>query len=168
MTPMIAYYLGMIILFAGFLLLISRLLTHRWRYAAAAAGVSMVLVGLVASSELLSWPKPTKLEILRQYVEEIDIIAARLIEGKGIYILAQLPDEEIPRYYTLPWDQETADALRRGMTDKRGMKMRRPFSWDRSWEHRDEPRLYVPPPEKMPPKAGQPEPELYKHPEFAI
>ena len=169
MNMLIPLYIGLVIVFVGFLLLAARTMSNRWRMGAAASGLSLVVLAFFATTELLSLPKPTRLEILRQNVMDIEIIAARIIKDQGIYLLTQLPDETEPRYYVLPWDQDLADQIRKGMeNNKRGLRMTRPFSWDRSWETRDPPKIYEPPPERLPPKLGDPEPETFKNPMKAI
>ena len=169
MNTLIPLYIALVVIFVGFLLVASRALSRRLRVGSAISGLSLVVVAFFATTELLSLPKPTRLEILRQGVMDIEIIAARIIKNQGIYLLTQLPDETEPRYYVLPWDQDLADQIRKGMeNNKRGLRMTRPFSWDRSWDLRDPPKVYEPPPEKLPPKMGDPEPETFKNPMKAI
>tara|TARA_Y100000310_G_scaffold290467_1_gene317682 strand:- start:244 stop:714 length:471 start_codon:yes stop_codon:yes gene_type:complete len=64
------------------------------------------------STEILSYPKPVEMEFLHRSSENAEILAFSLKEGEGIYLWLELPNVSIPRYYSLPWDMETAQRLK--------------------------------------------------------
>ena len=118
-----------------------------------------VAAGLLASSylvgtALLGRPKPTRLAILERAASEAVVVASLNAEGKAIYLWLVLPGETAPRAYTLPWSQETAEALRRArvplLSASAWARMRTPFR--RSTEETDQ-KFYAPPPPPMPPKS---------------
>ena len=81
------------------------------RIAAVALAVTMMPLGYMAYSGLLSKPKPRQLAWLERNVEKAFILGASFDEGRAIYLWLRLEGIAEPRYYALPWHQDTAEKL---------------------------------------------------------
>lgn len=140
----------------------------RWRRAAVSGFFALLLAGLFFGySDMLGRPKSTRLELLRSGDNEAKILGSYALEGSGIYLWLQLPGVMEPRYYVLPWDQQTATALQKAIDDNAtqhggGVVMQLPF--ERSWEKR-EPVFHPLPQPKLPDKGGAPPATIYSAPE---
>jgi hypothetical protein len=140
----------------------------RWRRAAVSGFFALLLAGLFFGySDMLGRPKSTRLELLRSGDNEAKILGSYALEGAGIYLWLQLPGVTEPRYYVLPWDQQTATALQKAIDDNAaqhggGVLMQLPF--ERSWEKR-EPVFHPLPQPKLPDKGGPPPATIYSAPE---
>ncbi len=107
-----------------------------------------------AGTALLGRPKPARLAILEKTANEATVVASMNVEGEAIFLWLILPDQTMPRAYSLPWSQKTAEALRRAQSEARGngtqARMRRPFQGSAA---NTEAQFFAPPPPPMPPKS---------------
>jgi len=137
------------------------------------AAVSVFFALLIAAlffgySDMLGRPKSTRLEVLRSGEQEAKVLGSYMLEGSGIYLWLLLPGTAEPRYYVLPWDQQTAAALQKAIEENAqqhggGVAVQLPF--ERSWDKRD-PVFHPLPQPKLPEKGGQPPPAtIYTAPE---
>ena len=135
--------------------------------------ISMFFALLIAAlffgySDMLGRPKSTRLEVLRGGDQEAKVLGSYILDGSGIYLWLLFPGTGEPRYYMLPWDQKTAQALQKAIEDNAqqhggGIVMQLPF--ERSWDKRD-PVFHALPQPKLPDKGGQPPPAtIYSAPE---
>ena len=126
--------------------------TRGWQRAASVA-TFLILVGVVygGSVELLSRPKPLRLEW--RGTEEAKVLGASMREGEAIYLWLQTADAPEPRAYVLPWSTKTAqqlqDAMQKGQSTGRGVRMSKPFT--PGLDDR-EPKFYAQPQEALPDK----------------
>lgn len=140
----------------------------RWRRAAVSGFFALLLAALFFGySDMLGRPKSTRLELLRAGDDEAKILGSYALEGSGIYLWLQLPGVAEPRYYVLPWDQQTATSLQKAIDENAaqhggGVLMQLPF--ERSWDKR-EPVFHPLPQPKLPDKGGQPPATIYSAPE---
>ena len=121
---------------------------------ATAATVFLVLIGVVyvGSVELLSRPKPMRLEW--RDVAQAKVIGATMREGEGIYVWLEVPGANEPRAYALPWDmpmaQQLQTAMQEGQANGTDVQMSMPF--DPGLDNR-EPKFYAAPQQALPEKA---------------
>ena len=141
----------------------------RRRRAAVSGCFALLLAGLFFGySDMLGRPKSTRLELLRAGDSDAKVLGSYMLEGSGIYLWLQLPGVVEPRYYVLPWDQKTANALQKAIEENAqqhgaGIVMRLPF--ERSWDKR-EPVFHPLPQPKLPDKGGRPpDTTIYSAPE---
>jgi hypothetical protein len=142
----------------------------RGRRATVSAFFALVIAGLFFGySDMLGRPKSTRLEVLRSRDKEAKVLGSYMLEGSGIYLWLLLPETGEPRYYVLPWDQQTASALQKAVEENAqhhgaGVVMQLPF--ERSWEKRD-PVFHALPQPKLPEKGGHAPPpvQTYQAPE---
>ncbi len=134
------------------------------------AGAAVILAGLLGSdylafSDLLSRPKPVRLEFFGADLEEAQVLAATLHEGEAIYLWLRLSGLRQPRYYAMPWQRDTAEnlqeVLREAEETRSRVIMRLPF--ERSLDERAQPRFYALPQARLPLKPT-PRIEEYRHP----
>lgn len=130
---------------------------------------ALLLAGLFFGySDMLGRPKSTRLELLRSGDRDAKVLGSYIREGNGIYLWLLLPGIVEPRYYVLPWDEKTANALQQAIEDNArqhggGIVMQLPF--ERSWDKRA-PVFHPLPQPKLPDKGGAPPPApLYAAPE---
>ena len=138
-------------------------------------GVSVFFAVLLAGlffgySDMLGRPKSARLEVLRSGEAEARILGSYMMEGEGVYLWLQLPGVKEPRYYVLPWDQQTANALQKALEQNAqshgaGVVVQLPF--ERSWDKR-EPVFHPIPQPKLPDKNGVPPPQIYTAPEQGV
>jgi hypothetical protein len=141
----------------------------RWRRIAVSGFFALLLAGLFFGySDMLGRPKSTRLELLRSGDTEAKVLGSYMLEGRGIYLWLQLPEVKEPRYYVLPWDDKTAQALQKAIEENAaqhggGIVMQLPF--ERSWDKR-EPVFHPLPQPKVPDKGGrEPPATIYSAPE---
>jgi len=109
---------------------------RRLRLRLAALGVTALALAAayLGFSELLSRPKPTRLEWLERDTASATVLAAAIREHEGIYLWLQLPEEPEPRGYVLPWNRQSAEELQDALRDSDrvngNVEMRRPFDLD--------------------------------------
>ncbi len=140
----------------------------RWRRVAVSSFFALLLAGLFFGySDMLGRPKSARIEVLRPSESEAKVLGSYVVEGAGIYLWLQLKDVKEPRYYVLPWQENTARDLQRAIEENAqshggGVTMRLPF--ERSWDKRD--AMFYPEPQPMlPEKHGAPPPMMYQAPE---
>lgn len=104
----------------------------------------LLAVAYAGLADLLSKPKPVRLEWLEREAESATVLAAALRENRGIYLWLQLSGTGEPRAYILPWSTKTADELMDALRESEGtsgsVEVRRPFDLDYPL---DAPRFYV-------------------------
>lgn len=154
------------LLFAGMAIVLGALCTivlyaprrRRVKVGALALAGCALAISYVAYSDLLSRPKPVGLEVVFRGAEEAKIIAAQIEEGRAIYLWLALSQANEPRAYELPYNQETAKALRKALEEAEengtGARMRLPF--EPSLDSRDSPQFYAPPQPQLPLKPLPP------------
>ena len=132
------------------------------------ASAAFLLTGYAAVAELLSRPKPVSLEWAHRASEQAELLGAKAVEGKAIFLFLQLPGVEEPRAYQIPWRRELAEQLQSAQAEAAerggGVLVERPFE-DRGGEaslETREPMFYVPPPPALPPKTAPDAPKLYR------
>ncbi|HZT18407.1 MAG TPA: hypothetical protein VFA23_03330 [Dongiaceae bacterium] len=135
-----------------------------WQRAISAA-VFLVLVVVVfgGSVELLSRPKPLRLEW--RDTREAQVVSASLREGQGIYIWIEFDGSSEPRSYILPWNIKTAQqlqtAMRQGQARGTAVKMSMPGA-SAGLDDR-EPKFYAKPQQPLPDKSyNQSSPIVYQ------
>ncbi|HEX9463632.1 MAG TPA: hypothetical protein VGB82_13625 [Alphaproteobacteria bacterium] len=130
----------------------------RLRRAIVSASLAVVLgVLFFGYSDMLGRPKSTRLEVLRG-AQEARVLGTYLKEGQGIYLWLQLPGLDEPRYYELPWSQNTAKAMQEAIRQNAdghgaGVAMHLPF--ERGWSKEEEPKFYPLPQPQLPDKPGE-------------
>ncbi len=123
-----------------------------------ALGVTMVFLpaGYFGLSEMLSRPKPIRLELARADLAEATVLGARMDEDKAIYLWLGIPGVEEPRAYVLPWDRQLARQLQGAERESQDkgvpVRMRKPF--ENSMDDREK-VFYTAPPPPPPEKPGQ-------------
>lgn len=81
------------------------------RIAALIATILFIPIGYLQLTEMLARPKPISFEWFRKDVEQAQLLGASLDEGRAIYLWLRIDQDIEPRYYVLPWKQETAEKL---------------------------------------------------------
>jgi hypothetical protein len=120
---------------------------------AASVTTFLVLVALVygGSVELLSRPKPLRLEW--REATEATVIGATMREGEAIYVWLEVPDADEPRAYALPWNlqmaQQLQSAMQEGEANGSPVQMSMPF--EPGLDDR-EPKFYAAPQAALPDK----------------
>jgi hypothetical protein len=120
----------------------------------ASTGVFVILIAVVygGSVELLSRPKPLRLE-LRQQADKAKVVAATMHEGEAIYVWLEFPGSEEPRAYALPWNMQMAQqlqsAMQEGQANGTDVNMSKPF--EAGLDDR-EPKFYATPQQALPEK----------------
>jgi hypothetical protein len=118
----------------------------------------------VALAMALGWPVPYWPGVTIGEGEP-QLLGHKLVEGVGIYVLLDV-GPGAPRYYSMPWSTETAEALQKageeaGGDGEHGMHVpAMEWSWDES-----EPQFWATPQPMMPPKQAQPAAPHFEAPE---
>jgi len=116
---------------------------------------ALLPTGFGAVSELLSRPKPMAAEWIERHLDEAIVVSSVMQEDEAIYLWLQLPNQEEPRAYVLPWNENTAQQLAKmeaeGEETDQSVSMRNPFKPQEKTE--SEPQFYVSPPPALPPKT---------------
>lgn len=118
--------------------------------------------------DLMSRPKPIDLEWWRTAAKEATVLGSKIREKKAIDLWLQLPGDDEPRAYVLPWNRDTAEKLQKATQEAQqngsSVRMRMPF--EPSLDDR-EPKFYAMPQPAMPPKdfLDPPPPQRYAPPE---
>ena len=122
---------------------------------ATSATLFLVLIAVVygGSIELLSRPKPLRLEIWQE-ADKAKVLGASMREGEAIYVWLQFPGSDEPRAYALPWDmkmaQQLQNAMQEGQANGTDVNMSKPF--EAGLDDR-EPKFYATPQQALPEKA---------------
>ena len=121
---------------------------------ATSATLFLVLIAVVygGSIELLSRPKPLRLELWQQ-ADKAKVLGATMREGEAIYVWLQFPGADEPRAYTLPCDmkmaQQLQNAMQEGQANGADVNMSKPF--EAGLDDR-EPKFYATPQQALPDK----------------
>jgi hypothetical protein len=162
-------------LFAGVALLTGLITTisiwaprRLWIKGAALASALLFMPTAYASlSQLLSLPKPAKLEWWLAHAKEATVLASSFRENQAIYVWLQFSGSVEPRAYALPWNRDLAEQLqtaeREAAANQTEVRMRVPF--EPSLDDR-EPKFYAMPQPALPPKDPDPAtPQFYQQPQ---
>ena len=130
------------------------------------AAILILPVTYASFAELLSKPKPIKLEWWHKQSEEATVVSSVMREDEGIFLWLQIKGIQEPRSYVLPWDQELAkqlhEAQQKAEESNSELRMRLPF--EKTLDDM-EPKFYALPQIAPPPKdffdGG---PEVYEQP----
>jgi hypothetical protein len=78
------------------------------------------------------------------------------------------PDVVEPRYYTIVWNERTAEELQDALkeAEENGSSVMMGWPSEPSLELRDAPMFHALPPPALPPKPPGEEPQLYERPEI--
>lgn len=113
---------------------------------------------------LLSKPKPASWEWIDRDVDSAQVLSVSFDEGKAIYLWLRLNGTIAPRFYSLPWRQQTAedleDAMEQANLSRSGVIVRNPFS-RRSLEERGGISVEIIPPATQPLKKPTIPPRVY-------
>lgn len=123
------------------------------RVASVATFVALVAVVYGGALELMSRPKPMRLEWREP--GQARVLAASLREGDAIYLWLQTDSASEPRAYILPWDTKAAQQLQTAMQKAQGsgtaVRMTMP-SGDGADDDR-EPKFYAEPQRPLPDRS---------------
>jgi hypothetical protein len=167
MTSFVIAFVSLALLLGAFAFLGLPAMTRRRRAGLATFFAVLLAVLFFGYSDMLGRPKSTTLELTRGGAKDVKVLGSYMLEGKGVYLWVQLPNVDEPRYYQLPWDENTAKALQEAVRKNAddhggGVRMRMPF--ELSWDKR-EPLFYPAPQPQLPDKPGSPPAALYQAPE---
>jgi len=87
----------------------------RWRISAVGVLVVVLALGYFAFLDLLSRPKPLRLELAS--LDDARVISAVLREDEAIYLWLNIDQE--PRFFSIPWDKSLAIELQSAMREAR-------------------------------------------------
>lgn len=167
MTAFLIAFVSLAFLLGVFAFIGLPAMTRRRRAALATFFAVLLAVLFFGYSDMLGRPKSTTLEVARGGAEDVKVLGSYVLEGKGVYLWVQLPSVDEPRYYQLPWDENTAKALQEAVRKNAdahggGVRMRMPF--ELSWDKR-EPLFYPAPQPQFPEKPGSQPAPIYQAPE---
>lgn len=113
--------------------------------------VVLIAVVYVGSVELMSRPKPLRLE-WRDAVEA-RVLGATMREGEAIYVWLQFGGIDEPRAYALPWDMQMAQQLQTAMQEgqAKGTEVKMSMPFEPGLDDRD-PKFYALPQQALPDK----------------
>jgi len=134
------------------------------RFAALAVTVLFIPIGYLQLTEMLARPKPIAFEWFRRHVEQAQLLGASLDEGRAIYLWLRIDQDVEPRYYVMPWRQETAEKLEdmidNALRNNSTIILKKPFIRKFMEDLGDLNANIVPPP--LPPqKMPQPPPQIF-------
>ena len=113
---------------------------------------------------LLAKPKPAAWAWLERDVDRAEVLSVSFDEGKAIYMWLRLNGMIEPRFYSLPWRQETAedleDAMEQATRTRSSVIVTNPFS-KRSLEERGGITVEIIPPATPPMKKPVIPPRVY-------
>ena len=167
MTSFVIAFISLALLLGAFAFIGLPAMTRRCRAGIASFFAILLAVLFFGYSDMLGRPKSTTLELTRAGAEDVKVLGSYMLEGKGVYLWVQFPSVDEPRYYQLPWDENTAKALQEAVRKNAdnhggGVRMRLPFEF--SWDRR-EPLFYQTPQPKLPDKPGSRPVTIYQAPE---
>ena len=140
---------------------------RQWQRAASVSlFLALIVVVYDGSLELLSRPKPLRLE-LRQQADKAKVVAATMHQGEAIYVWLEFPGSDEPRAYALPWNIQMAQQLQTAMADAqaKGTAVQMTMPFEPGLDSR-EPKFYAAPQPTLPPKNYQdPGGLLYRQPD---
>jgi hypothetical protein len=130
--------------------------SHRkpWAKLCAVVATALFIPTIYLSyADLLSRPKPVSLEWWNRGAPEATVVSAKLREGEAIYLWIEMPGQDEPRAYSLPWAQEIAKQLygaqREAEAKGTKVQMRLPF---KELTEDQEPVFYAMPQPPLPTK----------------
>lgn len=92
----------------------------RARGLAVAGFLAAMPIAATALGASLGWPIPL-INGITAPEGDWPVLGAKIIAGEGIYVLIDAGDE--PRYYYIPWDQDTAEDLQGMMNNQEEMRV---------------------------------------------
>jgi xanthosine utilization system XapX-like protein len=136
----------------------------RVRLIALAATVLFIPLGYVQLVEMLARPKPVSFEWFRNDVEQAQVLGASLDEGRAIYLWLRVDKDIEPRYYVLPWRQDTAEKLEdlidNAVRNNATIVLRQPFI-RKFMKDQGELNANIVPPPLPPQKMPTPPPQIF-------
>ncbi len=133
---------------------------NTWVRGAAVAGW-VVLMPLVTGAAFFSLGNPAPwVQTINVPGGEYKVLGVKMVQDDAIYVWLDFGKGH-PRYFALPWDNETADRLQALLEAQRygdipGFKMTIPYEW--SWDQSPPQFHPMPQPRMMPNKPSQPQP----------
>jgi hypothetical protein len=153
-----AVTVGLAAVLAGFAIAAPRRL---WLRALAVVVAALFMpAAYLSQSALLSRPKPVSLEWAQRSAPDAMVVGATMVEDQAIFVWLQLPGQDEPRAYVLPWSKPLAKQLAgaRQDSESRGqpVRMRKPFEGMHD-DDDSEPTFYTDPQPAPPDKAASQE-----------
>ena len=126
--------------------------------------VLFVPIAYATLTVLLSKPKPVSMEWFERNAERATVLGASLDEGKAIYLWLLLEGSKEPRFYVLPWQQQTAeqleDTLESAIKSRSEVILKDPFT-KRSNQETSSLSIEIKPPPTLPLKPPQLPPRIF-------
>ena len=128
-----------------------------------AVGTAMVFIPIVylQSVELLGKPKPASFEWWERANDTAVVLDMVLDEGEKIYLWLQIPGDEEPRAYVIPWNLKLAekleDAIETHAKKNSTIVLKNPF-YRRNLQEWGDLNVEIIPPPLPPGKGAPPEP----------
>jgi hypothetical protein len=115
----LTYIFAGIVLIAAVLASISIWSPRKLWVKASAIGATAALMGMayVGLTDLLSKPKPVRMEWALRTVQEAQVLGASAREGEGIFLWLEIRGVPEPRSYRMPWDRKAAEQLQTAMRE---------------------------------------------------
>ena len=125
----------------------------------------MIPAAYFAATLGLAKPKPMHWSFMK---EEAVVLGAAFDRGKAIFLWVRSDDAVEPRYYTIAWNERTAEELQDALkeAEENGSSVRMGWPSEPSLELRDRPMFHALPPPPLPPKPPTEEPNQYERPEI--
>ena len=113
--------------------------------------VALIAVVYGGGVELLSRPKPMRLEW--RDAAAAQVLSAVPVDGESIYVWLRLPSSSEPRAYALPWSVDAAQQLQTAMSDAeaKGTAVQMTMPFEANLDDR-EPKFYATPQPTLPAK----------------
>lgn len=142
-------------------------------------GISLFYLGasvatsLYLYSQLLSLPKPIAQEYFNRNAKEAVVLGVRAKDDQSIYLWLQLPNQDYPVYYTMPWSGQAAEELsiatKAAAQEGSVVLMKHPFQPNLRMGQRGDNKdvvFYAAPPPRPPLKLGEQESgaQAYRYP----
>jgi hypothetical protein len=137
--------------------------TRSQRWMGIVVAVAIMVLAYPAINKVLSHPRLVSSEWWQKRDTQATLIAANVREGHGIDLWVMLPDSNRPRYYTMPWDDQSHDFVKKLMkameqAKKDGTKVQLKGLFDYDWSgEREKPITPSPDPIPLPPMKGEPD-----------
>ena len=143
--------------FAGAMLALPLRMPVWRRLAIAGLGVAALAASSFALTEALGRPKPVSLELLHgQGDGDAELLGVKVVPDVEIFVWVQMPGDDGPRAFVLPWNADQAEQLQRaqreGQEGGTGAAMRMP--WEATLDP-DSPMAWSAPQPAMPEKQVQ-------------
>lgn len=163
MTPAFIYS-AVLIAWAGYLAIWAR--SGPTRLAGVVLVLAMLPSALVVEYFTLGQPKTLEMEWFKREARNVSVLGFKVVEDEAIYLLLDVPGDDRPTYYEMPYSDKAAEELESAAQEAQeegtGIVMGMPF--ERSLENRDQPMFYTPPQPKLPDKPQPPAPEVFEQP----